>query len=95
MSRFKVCPECEGEGTQVHPAFRVITQEDMRRDPDLYDMVRSGTLPEVPCKRCGGQRVVEADPAEDDEWADRLEDARTMARENGDPEAYYNPRLYL
>jgi hypothetical protein len=61
MSKFVVCPDCEGEGTHG-PGF-VWTQDQIAEDYDGFvetqEMLRAGMFDE-PCSWCKGQRVVPA-----------------------------------
>lgn len=95
MTEWELCPECRGEGKVVHPALSVWTEEDRYEDPEGFEDMMAGMYDQR-CKRCDGRRVVEADNEEEQEdWEERLADARTRAMESGDAEAFYNPRINL
>jgi hypothetical protein len=95
--RYKVCPVCEGEG-KVAPPWVFTGDELAEQGPEFAADYASGAY-DVACRRCHGQRVVEADPAAEArfaaEEAEALDDVRVYALESGDPELYYNPRLGL
>ena len=90
----RVCPECNGDGTVVHPALANWTAEEIHSDPETFDQMLAGTY-DRPCSRCRGRRVIDLGEAEGSEWDDRLADARTMAAESGDWDTFNNPRLGL
>lgn len=90
MSRWSICSRCEGEGTTVHPALSVWTQEDRYNDPDGFEEMMNGRY-DVRCPKCHGSgKVLQED---EDDYAERLADARLRGAESGDPELYYNPEL--
>lgn len=89
---FEVCPTCRGHGTTVHAALSVWTEQDRAEDPDGFEDMMNGVY-DVGCPQCHGKRVVST--ADRQDYRERLQDARTMAAENGDWEGYSNPRLYL
>lgn len=60
MSKYQICPSCEGEG---YVSFRVQT---------LFDDDDRGSLVERHCERCLGQRVVPLE-AEDVDWGAEAE----------------------
>lgn len=79
MAKYKVCPECKGEGS-VGPGW-VWTEDDVaQEDPEefaqLQAELRAGRW-NVPCEMCKGKRVVT--PQEEKEWED-LADLRHMER---------------
>ena len=86
MSKYIVCPRCEGEGTHCHPALSVLTYEDMRDwDEEDHENFRNGGY-DVLCEMCRGMRVVDRDEVE--AYNIMAEDAATGAREDGDWESY-------
>jgi DnaJ-class molecular chaperone len=92
MAKYEICPTCEGEGTTVHAALSVWTESDRAEDPEGFETMMGGGY-DVICPECSGTRVVSTKARAD--YRERLQDARTMAAENGDWEGYSNPRLYL
>jgi len=62
--RYVVCDVCEGKGTHVNPNIdrNGLSADDFAEDPDFAESYCAGVY-DVPCRECGGQRVVpEADP---------------------------------
>jgi len=93
--KWEICSRCDGEGTQVHPAFSVWTSEDRAEDPEAFEAMMAGAY-DIPCKVCGGTgkvKIHEDDGTceEYDDYQERYNDARTRAMEMGDWEAYQNP----
>jgi hypothetical protein len=43
VTKWHVCPECQGEGEVVHPALSVWTQDDILEDPESFEEMRRGT----------------------------------------------------
>lgn len=88
MSRWAVCPTCQGQGTHVNAAIdsQGLTAEDFEyAGPEFAEDYFSGVY-DVTCAECGGRRVVprcahptcdraaEAKPAG---WGDRRESVST------------------
>lgn len=95
MKHWEICPRCEGEGTIVHPACSVWTEEDRFEDPDGFEAMMEGDY-DVTCARCGGSGKIQVDDEEDtDDYHERLADARLRGAESGDWELYSNPELGL
>jgi len=88
-----ICPECNGEGTIVHPACSVWTQDDIAEDPDSFEEMMRGTY-DVTCNTCHGSGKIR-EPTEEElqDQIDLANDARTRAAENGDAEAYHNSAI--
>jgi DnaJ-class molecular chaperone len=82
---YEVCSRCRGNGTVVRAIMSVWTEADRDEDPEGFDQMRRGQH-DVPCPMCGGKRVVEAGGEAEASYADRMEDAKTRAMENGDYE---------
>lgn len=89
-----ICPECEGEGTVVHPALSVWTQDDIAEDPDGFETMMAGGY-DKRCAACGGSGKI-PEPTEEElkDERERRNDLRTRAAEDGDWEAYRNIDLY-
>lgn len=73
MSKYKVCPDCEGEGTKG-PGFVYTAQDVEEMGYEAFDEVqfmhREGMFDTV-CEFCEGKRVVTVERAA--EWDDELE----------------------
>ncbi len=97
MSKYIVCPHCEGEGRVTNPSLSVWTGADIDADPEGFSAMLAGDY-DVSCPRCKGQRVVLNDPAAlaawDAEARERLADLRLAAQESGDADLYYNASSY-
>lgn len=92
LGGWHICDRCDGDGKVVHPALSVWTSEDRYEDPDGFEDMMNGAY-DRPCAKCGGSgKIREKD---DEEYRQRLADARLCAMEDGDPEVYYNPELGL
>lgn len=89
MSKFRVCPICDGEGSYVNPAIDSdgLTSDDLA-DAEFATAYFAG-LYDKPCSCCQGRRVVTE--AEFVAYGDRLDDFRTMMAESG--ELYADSRL--
>lgn len=55
--KYRVCPECQGEGKIVHRALSVWTAEDRYNDPDGFEDMMRGVY-DITCDMCNGLRVV-------------------------------------
>ena len=62
MTRFAVCPRCEGRGTHVNPAVdgNGLSAEDFDELGDDFRDDYFGGVYDVACSECHGQRVVPA-----------------------------------
>ena len=83
-----ICPECEGEGTMVHPACSVWTQDDRAEDPDGFEAMMHGAY-DIRCAHCGGSGKVKEDFQDEFDYTD----ARMRAMENGDWECANDRRM--
>ena len=84
MSKFRVCPVCQGEGKYVNPSIdsQGLTAEDFEEHgPEFREDYFNG-LYDVRCKACNGQRVVTQ--AELSDYRERLSDLRVQMAESGE-----------
>jgi hypothetical protein len=90
MSKYHVCPRCEGEGTHTNPAIdgNGITGSEMaeilHEDPDFLDTYMAGGY-NIVCSMCNGRRVVTVDTVET--YREMAEDRYIGAMEDGDWES--------
>ncbi len=55
-----ICPECQGHGTHLHPAFRnVAVETDLLRDREFMGSYFNGGM-DVTCTKCLGANVVDS-----------------------------------
>ena len=87
MSKYQVCPRCEGEGTHTNPSIdgNGITSSEMAElGPEFEEAYFSGRY-DVQCELCRGRRVVTVEDRE--EYQQRADDHYTAAMESGDSES--------
>lgn len=80
----EICSRCEGEGTHLHPAIgeHAYSSEEFAREFDeeeREEYFTRGGMYDVPCERCGGEKVITVL----DE--DRMIDAARIRRGPGRP----------
>ena len=80
MSKYEVCPQCEGEGKMVNRAVSVWTASDREEDPEGFEAMMNGDY-DVLCDCCKGLRVVTPERLE--EFHEERRDHRTMLAEQG------------
>lgn len=80
MAKYRVCPQCEGEGKMVNRAVSVWSEDDRYDDPDGFEDMMNGVY-DVTCDKCRGQRVVSAQDERD--FAERRAMHFEMLREQG------------
>ena len=82
MSKWIVCPVCEGNGKTVNPAIDCngLTREDFMEDPDFAENYMSGMY-DITCRGCGGKRVVTEERIQ--ELQAHAEERELAAREDG------------
>jgi hypothetical protein len=82
MSKYRVCPVCDGEGTYVNPAIdsHGLSSEELEEDPEFAERYFAGGF-DVRCKCCDGRRVVTA--SELREYRGQLEDFAVTMAESG------------
>lgn len=85
-SRWEICDNCDGEGTHVHDALRVVTSSDRDEwDDDEWEARQQGVY-NVCCEACRGSgKVLVVDESRCD--ADDLEEYRAAQREHAAHEA--------
>ncbi len=99
MSKYEVCPVCDGEGKVVNPSIdgSGITASEMDEilhdDPDFMDNYMGG-LYDVTCSCCKGQRVVLIGDNVLEKLREAADDRRQAAMEDGDWEAYQHAGDY-
>jgi len=91
MSKYIVCPVCEGEGTTVNPAIDANGLDRDDYDPDFFEDYQNGVY-DVQCGACHGQRVVTPDTP--DRLSEAAADRRLAAMEDGNFEAYCHAHDY-
>lgn len=97
MSKYEVCPVCDGEGKHVNPAIdgNGITGSEMAEiladDPDFLDDYMEGMY-DVVCRCCEGRRVVLIEDNVTEKLREAADDRRIAALEDGDWEAYSHAR---
>jgi hypothetical protein len=87
MTKYQVCPVCDGEGKTVNPNIDAhgLTREDFDEDPDFAEDYMSGRY-DITCAACNGLRVITKERIR--ELKRNAEDRRLAARENGDFDSY-------
>ncbi len=78
--KYKVCPQCEGEGRMVARHSQVWTQSDREQDPEGFQAMLDGQYDQQ-CDMCQGLRVVTARQIR--EFGQRREDHFTHLQEMG------------
>lgn len=84
MSKYQVCPRCEGEGTHTNPSIDgngITSSEWAEWDEEDREMYMTGGY-DVQCELCKGQRVVTVTDLA--EHAEYRADRRLAALEDGD-----------
>ena len=86
ISKFVVCPECEGEGYRSKlGAFGALDMDEWfgddfdERDDFVAEYTRRGGAYDEPCPLCKGQRVTT--PREVADWEDEADMRHEMAME--------------
>ncbi len=79
-AKYRVCPQCEGEGRMVARHSQVWTESDRDEDPEGFQNMLEGRY-DVACDMCKGLRVVTA--AQIKEFHHRRDDHFTQLQEMG------------
>ena len=89
MNKWIICPTCKGEGKHVNPSIDAngITSSEMNEDPEFMEDYFNGVY-DIPCKECSGSGKVIETPEFWEERAQRADDRRLSALEDGDFESF-------
>lgn len=80
MSKYQVCPTCEGEGQSSAYLGAFTASEMEEQGPEFMEDYIAGRY-DRPCDECQGRRVVTAEEHED--YLDDLADLRVRQYESG------------
>lgn len=84
-----ICPDCGGDGTHVHDALSV-PSEEYRDDPDFMEDYFAGAY-DVSCARCQGTGKVHTGRGRDPGFSRARERCGVLVNEAGEPLESYSP----